>query len=103
MSPFIYNGLLKTYSAAVKIDDVREDHIDQWIEDAWELMERIEADGYKFNSEILNTMVLLHCNALRGEDLETKVLPLYLKHKISYDVYTYQHIIRHFLKIRELN
>lgn len=53
------------------------------------------------NINILNSLVLLHSNALYTEELHEKVLPLYEKHKIEPDVFTYQHLISHYVNINE--
>lgn len=52
---------------------------------------------------MLNSLVLLYSNALRPEQLEAEVLPLYDKFKIKHDVYTYQNLSRMYLKIRDLD
>jgi len=46
-------------------------------------------------------MVLLHANALRTEELETQVLPLFEKHRVAHDMFTYQHIIELYNNLRE--
>ena len=62
-----------------------------YIKDTWELLDPIikgdsQAD---ININILNSLVFLYSNALRPEELEADVLPLYEKFKIKHDVYTY--------------
>lgn len=52
---------------------------------------------------MLNSLVLLYSNALRPEQLEAEVLPLYDKFKIKHDVYTYQNLSRMYLKLRDLD
>ena len=34
-----YNGLLRTYAGAAAVRQVKEEHIDMYIKDAWELFE----------------------------------------------------------------
>ncbi len=63
-----------------------------YIKDAWELFENMIEDGIEPNINVLNSLTFLYANALRPEDLETKVLPLYDKYKIKHDVYTYQEL-----------
>ena len=57
--------------------------------------------GIKPNKHILNSMVMLHCNALRPDELDSKILPLYEQHRIKHDVYTYQHLSKLYLNLRE--
>jgi hypothetical protein len=48
-------------------------------------------------------MVLLYSSALRPEQLEAEVLPLYEKHHIKHDVYTYQNLSRMYLALRDMD
>ena len=64
-----------------------------YINDAFELFNQAKSDpDIKININILNSMLWLHTSALRVEELDANVLPLYDKHKIRHDVYTYQHL-----------
>lgn len=49
----------------------------------------MEDDNVEPNINILNSMTYLYANALRPEELEADILPLYKKNKINHDVYTY--------------
>jgi hypothetical protein len=49
---------------------------------------QIEPQGL-VNINILNSLVLLFGNTLRIEELEHRILPLYSKHRIEHDMYTY--------------
>jgi hypothetical protein len=40
---------------------------------------------------------------LRPEDIESKILPLYEKHRVKHDVYTYQELAKLYLKLRDLD
>ncbi len=55
------------------------------------------------NIQVLNSLLLLYSNALRPEQLEAEVLPLYEKFKIKHDVYTYQNLTRMYLKLRDFD
>jgi hypothetical protein len=55
------------------------------------------------NIQILNSLVLLFSNALNVEELERKVLPLYVQNNIKHDVYTFQHLSKMYLNMRELD
>lgn len=58
-------------------------------------------DQVKINIQILNSLLLLHTNALRIEELDSNVLPLYAKYKIKHDVFTYQHLSKMYLNLGE--
>jgi hypothetical protein len=51
---------------------------------------------------LLNSMTYLYSSAMRQVELESEILPLYDKYHIKHDVYTYQHLSKLFLNIREL-
>ncbi len=79
MTEHVYNGLIRTYAGACRINLVREKHIDVYMEDSWALYEQIkESPDLEVNAHILNSMVLLHANAFRIDELDQKVLPLNL-------------------------
>lgn len=90
MTEHVYNGLIRTYAGAAAQRHVKESHIDMYINDAFELFNQAKDDPeITINIHILNSMLFLHTQALRIEDLDANVLPLYEKHKIKHDVYTY--------------
>ena len=102
MSEHAYNGLLRTYAGAAAVRQVKEEHIDLYIKDAWELFEQIKGNPkVSVNIHILNSILLIHTNALRVEDLDSTVLPIYAKFKIKHDVYTYQHLSKMYLNLTE--
>ena len=53
----------------------------------------------KVNIHILNSLLLLHTNALRVEELDSYVLPLYEKYRIPHDIYTYQALSKMYLNM----
>lgn len=55
------------------------------------------------NSNILNSMITLYAGALRPEELEAKVLPLFDKFRVPYNVYTFQELIKLFYNTRDLD
>jgi hypothetical protein len=98
----VYNGLLRTYAGAAGLRDVKETHIDMYIKDSWALFEQIkENPDAEVNSHILNSLLLLHTNALRPHEMDANVLPLYDKHRIAYDIYTFQHLTKMYLNLAE--
>jgi pentatricopeptide repeat protein len=90
MTDHTYNGLIRTYAGAASVRFVKEEHVDMYIKDSMDLIEQIKKDdNVEINIHILNSLVLLHSNALRVDDLDANVLPLYTKHKIKHDIFTY--------------
>jgi len=57
--------------------------------------------GLEPNIQILNSMLLLHAHSLRTPEMESMVLPLYEKYKVKHDIYTYQHLLKAYLNVRE--
>jgi len=85
-----YNQLIRVYAGAVKVPDTKHEHEQLYINDAWNLMDIIEKNhNLEMNIHILNSMVLLYANALRVEELEAKVLPLFDKYRIPHDIFTF--------------
>jgi len=90
MTEYIYNGLIRTYAGAAALRNVKEEHIDQYITDSFVLFNQLQNDpDCNVTPQVLNSLLLLHTNALRVDDLDSKVLILYEKHKIPHDIYTY--------------
>lgn len=55
----------------------------------------------EINSHILDSMLLLYCNALRVDDLDSKLLPMYDKYKVKHNVYTYQCLAKLYLNLTD--
>jgi len=90
LTGYVFNGLLRTYAGAAAVRQVKEEHVDMYIKDAWKLFEQIKSSEHaEVNINILNSILLIHTNALRVEELDANVLPLYEKFKIKHDVFTF--------------
>ncbi len=76
-----------------------------YLKDSMELFKTLEKgeNDNEVNIQVLNSLLLLYSNALRPEQLEAEVLPLYEKFKIKHDVYTYQNLTRMYLKLRDFD
>ncbi len=76
-----------------------------YLKDSMELFKTLEKgeNDTEVNIQVLNSLLLLYSNALRPEQLEAEVLPLYEKFKIKHDVYTYQNLTRMYLKLRDFD
>lgn len=100
----IFNQLIKVYAGALNVPNVKHEHAEMWLNDGWQLYESmIKETDVEPNIYILNSLTLLFSNSLKAEELERKVLPLYAKNKIKYDVYTFQHITKMYLNLRQLD
>lgn len=42
MTEHIYNELIRVYAGACQIQNVKEEHVDMYIKDAWELFKSME-------------------------------------------------------------
>ncbi len=89
----VYDGLIKTYAGACKAAGVAEHDIDTYIKDAWVLFRQMESRGVKVQASTLNSMLLLHVNALRDAEAEGQIMPLFTKYGIEPDMITYQHLM----------
>jgi len=103
MTEHVYNELIRTYANACLENKIKEEHVDMYIKDAWELVKSMEKYGLEPNIHILNSLLFLYCNAVRAEEMEAKVLPLYDKYRIPHDIYTFQNLAQLYLNIRDLN
>jgi len=105
MTEHTYNELIRVYAGASLHEHVKEEHIDMYLKDSMELFKTLEKgeNGTEVNIQVLNSLLLLYSNALRPEQLEAEVLPLYDKFKIKHDIYTYQNLSRMYLKLRDLD
>ena len=94
MTAPIYNGLIRTYAGAWILPNAKEEHIELFVQDAWNLIEQMKEKDIPINVFILNNMLLLHKNALFTQEVHEKVLPLYEKYRIDPNLYTYQNLIQ---------
>ena len=63
--------------------------------DAWKLLEEVGRIGF-IDVKILNNFMSMYVFALRGEEIDGLVLPLYEKYKIEKDAYTYEYLLKLF-------
>lgn len=104
VNEYIFNQLIRVYAGACLVPQTKHEHIDMYVNDGWLLYEQMtQQTDFEPNIRVLNSLSLLFANALKVEELEQKVLPLYAKNRIKFDVYTYQIITKMYLNIRELD
>ena len=79
MTEHVYNELIRCYGGACLVPKVPEAYIDMYIKDVMDLFKALERDedglGLEVNVEILNSLVYLHSNALRPEQLNKTNIP----------------------------
>jgi hypothetical protein len=63
----------------------------------------VEETEYEPNIYILNSLTLLFTNAMKPEELERRILPLYAKNRVKFDINTYQMIAKMYLNSRDLD
>ena len=100
----IFNQLIKVYAGAVTVAGTKHEHVQMYIKDAWAIFELVEKNPkIAMNANILNQMVTLYAGALKPEELEAKVLPLFDKFSVPFNVYTFQELIKLFYNTRDLD
>lgn len=76
MNEHIFNQLIRVYTGAIRVDGMKDDHIEAICKDAWLLYEQFQdAPNCEISVEVLNSLVQLYCVALKPHDIEAKVLP----------------------------
>ena len=71
LTKYAYNEMLRTYAGAMTHDACPENVKDTYIADSWRLLELIKKEK-KVSIQILNSLLLVHCKALRPEQVEVK-------------------------------
>ena len=91
LTHYHYKGLLRTYAGACKIPGLSQDTKNLYINDAWKLFEQMQTvEKLPVNIHILNSLMLVHSNAIEVQKLEDFVLPLYEKYEIQLDENAYE-------------
>jgi pentatricopeptide repeat protein len=101
VNTFVCNDLIRVYAGACKQAFVKTEHIDKYIKDSWDIIKYMEQEKINIDLYTLNSLLLVHCSAHKLELVEGLVVPLYEKYNIPMDNYTYEHIIRMLLDLRE--
>ena len=69
------------------------------IKGMWNLFETMEKDtNFNIDIKTLNHILALHTNALKIEEINSKVLPLYEKYNIKLDILAYKDLTYMYLK-----
>jgi pentatricopeptide repeat protein len=92
--------LIRTYAGACRIPYVKHEHIESYIKDSWEIMKYIEDNKMPIDKYVLNSMIEIHCAVHKKELVEGLVLPLFEKHGVEMDQFTYNYIIKMLVELR---
>ena len=100
----ILNQLIRVYTGACKVENVKDEHVEAYCRDAWELyLQMKESADCEVSIEVLNSLLQLYCVAVKPHDIEAKVLPEYEQNKIKYDSNTYANLAKLQLNLRDLD
>ena len=69
ITKYIYNEMLRTYAGAVAQEYTPNDVKEVYIKDSWNLLEQIKKEK-KLSIQILNSLLLVHCNAIKPDQVE---------------------------------
>jgi pentatricopeptide repeat protein len=101
INEYICNGLIRTYAGASRIKYTKEEHIEAYIKDTWEIYNFMEQEGIPINVQILNALLEVHTANHKLEVVDGLVLPLFEKHRIPMNKYTYQHLFSMLIDLRK--
>jgi len=100
INEYVCNGLIRTYAGACRIKYAKTEHVDAYIKDTWELYKYMENENIPINVQILNAILQVHTFAHKIEMVDGLVLPLFEKHGISMNEFSYEHIFRMLMDLR---
>jgi pentatricopeptide repeat protein len=103
INEYVCNGLMRTYAGASRLKYVRTEHLDAYIKDAWEIYYFMEKENIPINVVILNSLLEVHTVNHKIEQVEGLVVPLYEKHNIPMNSYSYQHIFGMMIDLRKFD
>jgi hypothetical protein len=90
---YIYNALMRCYAAGCSLPHLPVETVDLFVEDAWRLLEEV-GKANMIDTTILNNFLLIFVTALRTDEIEGLVLPLFGKYGFSKDKYTYEYLLQ---------
>lgn len=92
--------LIRTYAGAFRIPYVKVEHIESYIKDSWEILKYMEDNNMIIDKYVLNAMIEIHCSVHKKELVEGLVLPLFEKHGVEVDEFTYDYILKMLVELR---
>ncbi|EAR87412.2 PPR domain protein (macronuclear) [Tetrahymena thermophila SB210] len=101
MNKYILNSAIKVYGGVVKSDYMTNDLIDIYIKDAWKLFERAVKENM-VDVHIINSLLDVHVKALREDDVDGLILPLYEKYNIKKNTETYENLLELYHQKKDL-
>ena len=73
ITKYIYNEMLRTYAGAMTHEFCPDNVKDTYIMDSWKLLEQIKQEK-KISIQVLNSLLLVHCKAMRPEQVEVQMI-----------------------------
>jgi pentatricopeptide repeat protein len=96
----VYTGLLSTYAGACRIDYVKNEHVEKYVQDSWEIF-KLYCKTSKPNINILNSLLEVLAEAHEIDQIDGKLLPIFNKNNISMNVKTYELLMKVFWDKRQ--
>lgn len=72
ITKYIYNEMIRTYAGALNHEFLTNEVKDAYILDAWKIFEKVKEEN-KVSVQILNSLLLVHCRALKPDQVEVKI------------------------------
>ena len=95
MNKYIYTGLIKTYAGAVRSKYFLPSLKEVYLKDSWELFKQISVNSPDMvNVQMIDAQLLVQANALRIDQVEGLVIPLYETYGFEMTPKTYELQIR---------
>ena len=101
MNEYIYNGLIRTYGAACKVEGTVATLVKEYKRDAWILFKQAEDKGM-VSGYTLDNMMELHANSLDMVTVEGAILPMYEQKNLPMTYTTYEIMLRGYDDTQEL-
>lgn len=94
-----YGLLMQIYGAACP-RAAPEDRV-KFVEDCWELFRAYEQAGGEVGDYILNSILSMHIQAGKAEEVVGMVLPLFDTYKVAKTRHTYRHLMKMYQELRQ--
>ena len=98
----IYNSLVRVYGRVCSLPDLPDAYRETAVMDTWKIVEEASARGM-VDTILLNNVMTVHANALEVDKLEGLVLPLYEKHGLQMDSYSYEVLMVLHYNLKDFN
>lgn len=100
MNEYVVCNLIRTYSGAIRNPFTKEEFIDDYLKDTWELVHFIEKNNLPITVYIAHALLEAFCMANKWDEIDNRVIPFMNKHGIKMNVNCYDVVIRMLLEVR---